>query len=154
LLVPAEPQNSEDRSPESIAARASTLARVPDRHAPAFRGNKGELACRNYGVGGARGQAQAGFPHVVDVALPELWRSRRRGDDETAARLNALLAVMASLDDTCVLSRGGRDALGAVQEGAARVLCHGGAGARSGRRHLKVLDRALIEGHVSPGGAV
>ena len=153
LLVTAAAQNSEDRSPQSIAARASTLARLPDRHAPAFRGNKGELACRNHGVGGARGQAQAGFPHVVDVALPELWRSRRRGDDETAARLNALLAVMASLDDTCVLSRGGRNALSAVRDGAGRVLHHGGAAALLGRCHLKALDRALIEWHVSPGGA-
>jgi triphosphoribosyl-dephospho-CoA synthase len=153
LLVTAAAQPGANRSARSIAARAGALACLPDRHAPALSGNKGELACRNYGVGGARGQAQAGFPHIVDVALPELWRSRRRGDAETAARLNALLAVMASLDDTCVLSRGGRDALSAVQDGARRVLRHGGAAARLGRCHLKALDRALIEWHLSPGGA-
>jgi triphosphoribosyl-dephospho-CoA synthase len=153
LLVTAAAQDLENRSPQNIAARAGTLARLPDRHAPALTGNKGELACLAYGVDGARGQARAGFPHVVDVALPELWRSRMRGDSETAARLNALLAVMASLDDTCVLSRGGHHALAAMQDGARRVLHHGGSAARAGRCHLKTLDRALIELHVSPGGA-
>jgi triphosphoribosyl-dephospho-CoA synthase len=87
------------------------------------------------------------------VALPELARSRERGDSETAARLNALLAVMASLDDTCVLARGGRGALAETQSGARRVLEHGGAATLAGRRHLKALDARLVQLHVSPGGA-
>jgi triphosphoribosyl-dephospho-CoA synthase len=60
---------------------------------------------------------------------------------------------MASLDDTCVLARGGRSALAEMQHGARRVLKHGGAGALAGRRHLKMLDRRLVDLHVSPGGA-
>lgn len=153
LLVTAAASDLSDRTPRAIAARAGSLARLPDRHAPAHTGNKGERACRDYDVGGARGQAQAGFPHVVDIALPELARSRERGDSETAARLNALVAVMASLDDTCVLARGTRTALAELQDGARRVLAHGGAARLDGRRHLKALDRRLVELHVSPGGA-
>jgi triphosphoribosyl-dephospho-CoA synthase len=150
---PTDPADPVDHTPHAIAARAGALARLPDRHAPALTGNKGERACLDYNVGGARGQAQAGFPHVVDVALPELSRSRRRGDSETAARLNALLAIMASLDDTCVLARGGPGALAELQDGARRVLALGGAASLAGRRHLKLLDRRLVELHVSPGGA-
>jgi triphosphoribosyl-dephospho-CoA synthase len=131
---PTDPADPVDHTPHAIAARAGALARLPDRHAPALTGNKGERACLDYNVGGARGQAQAGFPHVVDVALPELSRSRRRGDSETAARLNALLAIMASLDDTCVLARGGPGALVELQDGARRVLALGGAASRAGRR--------------------
>ncbi|MDR5750089.1 MULTISPECIES: triphosphoribosyl-dephospho-CoA synthase [unclassified Caballeronia] len=153
LLVTSAASDMTDRTPRGIAARAGSLARLPDRRAPAHTGNKGEQACRDYDVGGARGQAQAGFPHVVDIALPELTRSRERGDSETAARLNALLAVMASLDDTCVLARGTRTALAELQDGARRVLAHGGAARLDGRRHLKALDRRLVELHVSPGGA-
>ena len=59
-------------------------------------------------------------------------RSRARGDSETAARLNALLAVMARLDDTCVLARGGPHALAEMQHGARRVLEQGGAGGARG----------------------
>ncbi|MFL9903963.1 triphosphoribosyl-dephospho-CoA synthase [Paraburkholderia fungorum] len=153
LLVTGAARELADLAPEAIAARAGSIARVQDRHAPALTGNKGEQACLDYNVCGARGQAQAGFPHVVDVALPELVRSRIRGDSETAARLNALLAVMASLDDTCVLARGGPDALAEMQDGARRVLEQGGAAALAGRRQLKALDRRLVELHVSPGGA-
>jgi triphosphoribosyl-dephospho-CoA synthase len=153
LLVTAAAREPTDITPDGVASRAGSIARLPDRHAPAFTGHKGEQACLDYNVGGARGQAQAGFPHVVEVALPELSRSRIRGDSETAARLNALLAVMASLDDTCVLARGGRSALAELQDEARRVLEHGGADTLAGRRHLKALDRRLVELHVSPGGA-
>jgi triphosphoribosyl-dephospho-CoA synthase len=153
LLVTAAAREPSELDPRVVASRAGSIARVQDRHAPAITGNKGEQACLDYNVGGARGQAQAGFPHVVDIALPELMRSRSCGDSETAARLNALLAVMATLDDTCVLARGGRDALAEMQHGARCVLVRGGAAALAGRRELKTLDRRLVELHVSPGGA-
>jgi triphosphoribosyl-dephospho-CoA synthase len=153
LLVTAAAREPSDLAPQAVAARAGSIAGLQDRHAPAITGNKGEQVCLAYNVGGARGQAQAGFPHVVDVALPELVRSRLRGDSETAARLNALFAVMATLDDTCVLARGGPGALAEMQDGARRVLEQGGAAALAGRRQLKALDRRLVELHVSPGGA-
>jgi triphosphoribosyl-dephospho-CoA synthase len=153
LLVTAAASDPTSPSPAAVAARAGMLARLNDRAAPAVTGNKGELACRRYGVGGARGQAAAAFPHVIDVALPELRRSRGAGEGEDAARLNALVAVMSRLDDTCVLSRGGETALYEVQRGASRVLALGGVGRPAGRQALQVLDARLLALHVSPGGA-
>jgi triphosphoribosyl-dephospho-CoA synthase len=153
LLVTAAAQDPNDRRPNSVAARAGALARLPDRNASQRTGHKGELMCAEHGVGGARGQARAGFPHVIAAALPTMQRSRERGDSENSARLNALLAIMASLDDTCVLARGGRLALRAVQAGARRVLELGGAAKLAGRRQLNALDRQLIGWNVSPGGA-
>ncbi|WP_068638973.1 triphosphoribosyl-dephospho-CoA synthase [Thauera butanivorans] len=153
LLVTAAAMAPSERAPARVAARAGGLARLPDRHAPGFTGNKGELACRAYGVGGARGQAHAGFPHAVHVALPKLRQSRAVGATEDAARLDALLAVMAELDDTCVLSRGGPAALACAQAGARAVLESGGAGTRAGRAALHALERELIARNVSPGGA-
>jgi triphosphoribosyl-dephospho-CoA synthase len=153
LLVTAAAMRPAARAAAGIAARAGALARLPDRFAPVATGHKGEQACRDYGVGGARGQAQAGFPHVVHAALPALRASRARGDSENATRLNALLAVMAELDDTCVLSRGGAAALACVQAGAARVLAAGGAGSLDGRKALLALERQMLARNVSPGGA-
>jgi len=153
LLVTAAAMAPTERSSPRIAGRAGALARIADRHAPASTGHKGERACLAYGVGGARGQASAGFPHVVRVALPELHASRARGDAENAARLNALLAVMAELDDTCVLTRGGPEALASVRRGAAGVLAAGGSGVRAGRRALHALEREMVARNVSPGGA-
>ncbi|NKJ22353.1 triphosphoribosyl-dephospho-CoA synthase [Dyella sp. SG609] len=152
LLAVAAAQAPDELTPAAIAARAGSLARMPDRHAPEHTGHPGERACRRYGVGGARGQAQAGFPHVLGHGLPTLRGARAQGATEHAARLDALLAIMATLDDTCVLSRGGPEALQALQAGARRALAHGCA-TLAGRRELRRLDRELLSRHVSPGGA-
>lgn len=138
---------------ERICAVAGDLARLRDDGAPEYTGHKGEQACLQYGVGGAKGQAQAGFPHVLRVALPELYRSRARGDDETSCRLNALLALMAELDDTCVLARGGAAALDTARRGAAAVLAAGGVAVVEGRGALRQLESCLLAMHVSPGGS-
>ena len=156
LLVTAAAQLQErgdSLAPSAVAARAGALARLTDRSAPLDTSNKGQLACRQYHVGGARGQALAGFPHVLDVGLPALRAARARGDNPTTARLNALLAIIASLDDTCVLSRGGVAALLAVQAGASQVLAAGGAGTRAGTQALLALETKMLELNVSPGGA-
>jgi triphosphoribosyl-dephospho-CoA synthase len=137
----------------AIAARAGLLARIDDPLAPRQTGNKGERACREHGVGGARGQARAGFPQVLAQALPALRAARARGDGEAQARVNALLAVMAALDDTCLLARGGPAALQATQDGARRVLDAGGIGTPDGRRLLAALETQMAAANVSPGGA-
>jgi len=81
-------------------------------------------------------------------------RARRSAHaPESIAHLDALLAIMASLTDTCLLYRGGRTALKAAQQGAAAVIAAGGAGTSHGREHLLVLDNRLLELRVSPGGS-
>ena len=153
LLVAGAAIEPESASPVQTARLAAAIARLPDRHAPQVTGHKGERACRDFGVAGARGQAQAGFPQVIERGLPELLRSRSRGDSETASRLNALLAILSGLDDTCVLSRGGPAALQALQEDAAAVLAGGGVATLAGRRLLHQLDARALALNASPGGA-
>jgi hypothetical protein len=72
---------------------------------------------------------------------------------EEICRLDALLSVMAELDDTWVLYRGGVEALDAVKSGAKAVLVAGGYGSENGRQHMRKLDRELIRRHLSPGGS-
>ncbi|SDG64503.1 triphosphoribosyl-dephospho-CoA synthase [Janthinobacterium sp. YR213] len=155
LLVTAAAQQGArgaSLAPHVVAARAGALARLHDRGAPGATGNKGELACRQYRVDGARGQARAGFPLVTGAGLPALHASRARGDNETTARLNALLAILSQLDDTCVLSRGGEPALLELQTGAARVLAAGGAATAAGTEALLALEAVALARGVSPGG--
>jgi triphosphoribosyl-dephospho-CoA synthase len=153
LLVTATAIQGPDATASTVAEVAATIAQTPDRHAPLRTSNKGERACLEFGVTGARGQAQAGFPHVIELGLPELRRSRMRGDSETASRLNSLLAIISRLDDTCVLSRAGPAALTAFQERAAGVLAAGGVATLSGRRELRQLDSLALACNASPGGA-
>jgi len=151
LLVSAAAQGAAD--PATIAARAAEIARHQDRFTPRVTGSKGERACCAYGISGARGEAMAGFPHVIEVALPCLHAARARGDREDHAQLNALLAVMVDLDDTCILSRGGMPSLLAMQAGAHAVLAAGGAGQKSGAQLLRRLEQQALASNVSPGGA-
>lgn len=137
----------------AIAQMAAVIARLPDRHRPACTGNKGELARAAYGVGGAREQAEAGFPHVMGIGLPALHAARARGDAEPTAQVNALLAIMARLDDTCVLARAGRAGLADVQAGAEAVLDAGGIGTLAGRRRLHDLEATMHARRASPGGS-
>jgi triphosphoribosyl-dephospho-CoA synthase len=140
-----------EASPRETAALAARIAAFPDRNAPA-QDSHGARVCRRYGVRGARGEAVAGFPHIVEVGLPAMWAARAKGADETCARLDALLAIMATLDDTCLLHRGGKPALEAAQRGARDTLMAGGSSSAAGRRALLRLDAELVERNASPGG--
>jgi triphosphoribosyl-dephospho-CoA synthase len=151
LLVAARAMSSAGATPSEVAARAGRIAAFPDRYAPP-QDSQGARACRRYGVRGARGEACAGFPHVVNVGLPAMWAARARGADETCARLDALMAIMTSLDDTCLLHRGGLDALEAAQSGARAVLAAGGSSTAAGWHALLRLDAELLALHASPGG--
>jgi triphosphoribosyl-dephospho-CoA synthase len=150
LLVSVAAMGS--RLPAVVAASAGQLACLPDRNAPNQPSNGSIVSCC-YHVSGARGEAQAGFPHAATVGLPMLYRSRRRGATETEARLDALLAIMMSLNDTCLLHRGGLLALKTAQAGAAAVLAAGGTATARGWRLLQRLDRDLIALNASPGGS-
>jgi triphosphoribosyl-dephospho-CoA synthase len=132
-------------------ALAARIAAFPDRHAPTLDSH-GAQVCRRYGVRGARGEAIAGFPHVIEIGLPAMWAARANGADETCARLDALVAIMATLDDTCLLHRGGLPALEAAQRGARDTLTAGGTATAAGRRALLRLDAELMELNASPGG--
>jgi triphosphoribosyl-dephospho-CoA synthase len=69
------------------------------------------------------------------------------------ARLDALLEIMKSLNDTCLLHRGGLAALQTAQTGAAAVLAAGGTATARGWKLLRRLDRDLIALNASPGGS-
>lgn len=136
----------------TLAARAGRIALLDDP-ATLAHDSHGQQVRRRYGSGGAREQAQQGFPAVIGHGLPQLRRSRANGASEAHARLDALLAIMAVLSDTCVLWRAGPQGLHAVQQGARAVLDAGGSGSLGGRRQLRALDARLLRLNASPGGA-
>jgi len=138
--------------PCAVAARAGRIALIDDPGA-ASEDSHGAHVRRRYGSGGAREQAQLGFPAVIAHGLPQLQRSRALGASETHARLDALLAIMAALADTCVLWRAGPQGLATVQQGARAVLDAGGSATLDGRRQLRLLDEHLLQLNASPGGA-
>ena len=93
---------------------------------------------------GARGEAASGFPHVVGVALPALYAGQALPD--------VFLRLVATVDDTCVLHRGGSEARTIAQRGARTALRAGGCKTAQGRSSIRALERALIARNASPGG--
>jgi triphosphoribosyl-dephospho-CoA synthase len=152
LISAAAMQSDEKRTASEIAATARAIASFEDRAAPRLLSH-GDIVVKRYGASGARGEAVQGFPHVVDVGLPTLRRRRSSGATEDVARLDTLLSIMARLDDTCLLYRGGTDALITAKKNALAVERAGGVGTQVGSQHLTFLDRQLLDLKVSPGGS-
>jgi triphosphoribosyl-dephospho-CoA synthase len=113
----------------------------------------GERARLRFGAAGARGEAEAGFPHALQVGLPALRAARGWGVPEDSARLDALLAIMAVLEDTCLLHRGGLAALRTAKERAWAVLDAGGTASPRGWHRLQTLHDELMARWASPGGS-
>lgn len=117
-------------------------------HAP------GAQARRRHGIGGAPAEAAAGFPTLYGVGLPAFRRGGRlRPDDPEAARVEACLALIAHLEDTNLLHRGGPEGYAFAREEAARFIAEGGVGQADWRARAKALHRAFIARNLSPGGA-
>ncbi|HBW9586606.1 TPA: DUF1380 domain-containing protein [Klebsiella pneumoniae] len=136
-----------------IEVNAEALQKVVALAAQFIRFSKGLRASRRWQVPGAREEAQCGFPHITRLALPQLQHSRARGASEPQAQLDALMAIMTSLSDTCVLSRAGMAGLQAMQQGACEVLAAGGCASFAGRAALARLDAIMLALNASPGGA-
>jgi triphosphoribosyl-dephospho-CoA synthase len=152
LISAAAMHDDEHPTASKIAATAQIIASFEDRAAPRLVSH-GDVVAKRYGASGARGEALQGFPHVVEVGLPTLRLRRTSGATEYVARLDALLSIIARLDDTCLLYRGGTDALMTAKEHALTVERAGGVGTEIGRQQLTLLDRQLLKIKVSPGGS-
>jgi len=131
---------------------AGKLAGLPDRFVSVGE-THGQSVLRRYGASGAKGEAVAGFPHVLKFGLPALRAARASGASEEEARVEALLQIMTSLCDTCLLHRGGEVALAAAQQGARSVMDAGGLRNAKGFAAFAVLDETLMGLWASPGGS-
>lgn len=135
---------------DALCARAGALAAASLREldARAARAETGgELQYARSGRTGARGEAAAGFPHVRGIALPALRGALEAGASLNEAGLRALTALMARVEDSNLLRRGGEAGLRSVQRRAAALEDAFSQDA------LRRLDAELIDGNLSPGGS-
>ncbi len=132
-----------ERTARRIARHAGELARMHDRFAP-LTASHGRAVARRFAAGGARGEAASGFGNVIAIALPALRRGEPLSD--------VFLRLVATVDDTCVLHRGGLPALALAKRGARRALHAGGSRTGAGVASIRALERALLTHNASPGG--
>lgn len=112
----------------------------------------GLQAARRYGVAGARGEAQKAFPAVFRVALPALRDALARGCDARHAQVSAFFALLAHVDDTNVLHRGGAEGLTFVRRVAREFRDAGDVHACGALARADAIHREFVARRLSPGG--
>ena len=110
----------------------------------------GEKLFEQYGITGARGQAEAGFPAVFRVGLPVLEEGMEKGISFNDALCAALLHIIATTWDTNLIKRGGMAAYGQIQAVLQSLLK---AEPFPKPEIIAQLDRAFIKQNLSPGGS-
>jgi triphosphoribosyl-dephospho-CoA synthase len=121
---------------------------------PVLLHSHGMRAHRRFGAGGARAEAANGFPSVYQVGLPALHRAAlvAPGDAE-AARVEACFALIAVVEDTNLLHRGGLDGLMFARRVARQFLGRGGVGAPDWRERAGAIHDSFVARRLSPGGS-
>lgn len=112
----------------------------------------GSRARERHRVGGALGEAIAGFPGVTEGALPALTAALAAGLDFDRAAVQALFLLLTRLDDTNLLHRGGREGLALARERAREFLAAGGVQAADWRPRALAVHREFVALRLSPGG--
>ncbi|MHC5256487.1 triphosphoribosyl-dephospho-CoA synthase [Streptomyces sp. UC4497] len=87
------------------------------------------------------------------TVLPELRAARERGVPEETAQLDALLTLIASLDDIRVAQDKGPLAVRMIRQDAAAVLAAGGSGTAEGSRLLSELDEEMLRYGICPAAS-
>ncbi|TFU99171.1 triphosphoribosyl-dephospho-CoA synthase, partial [Bacillus stratosphericus] len=110
---------------------------------------------REYGLGGARGEALSGFATVTDIALPAYRQAFAATGNRSHALRYALLKLLAHNRDTNVVKRGGIEALGLLQRQAQAVLANGQLFRRPQPLYLalKQFDQWCTQRNLSTGGS-
>jgi triphosphoribosyl-dephospho-CoA synthase len=121
---------------------------------PVLLHSHGSAARRRFAAGGARAEAALGFPSVYQIGLPALRRGARAvPDDAEAARVEACFALIASLEDTNLLHRGGIDGLRFARRTTRHFIDTGGVRRPGWRARAQAVHDSFVSRRLSPGGA-
>jgi triphosphoribosyl-dephospho-CoA synthase len=121
---------------------------------PVLLHSHGTAARRQFHAGGARAEAASGFPSVYRIGLPALRRAARvLPRDPEAARVEACFALIASVEDTNLLHRGGLDGLRFARKTTRIFLDQGGVRRSGWRERACAVHNDFVARRLSPGGS-
>ena len=110
----------------------------------------GQQLYRRYGITGVRGEAEQGFPAVLNIGLPVLKQGLAQGLDLNDSGCATLLAILAHSEDTNLITRGGREAQLHLKNKLQSLLQEN---PYPSRQTLQQLDEEFIQKNLSPGGS-
>ncbi|MCL1817098.1 MAG: triphosphoribosyl-dephospho-CoA synthase [Clostridiales bacterium] len=113
----------------------------------------GEKLFASYGATGIRGEAQSGFFNVAQYGLPALMSAFKQKATLSQAIVFTLLNLMAHVEDTTILWRGGLSSLQTLQKMAQEACASGSVFSTAGLADLETLRNFCQEHRLSPGGS-
>ena len=113
----------------------------------------GQRAAQRFHLRSANAEAAAGFPTLFEVSLPALELAFAMGLAPRSAKVHALFATMARLDDTNVAHRGGMEGVDFVKSKAAQFLENGSVTQSDWVAQARVIHAEFVARRLSPGGS-
>ncbi|NVY96223.1 triphosphoribosyl-dephospho-CoA synthase [Lactobacillus sp. DCY120] len=111
----------------------------------------GQRQYQAYGFTGIRGEAAAGFPIVIEKALPRLERSSGTLNQRL---LDTLMEIVGQIQDSNLIKRAhGPQVLTQVQQQVQQYFALGGSQTVAGSQYLQKLDQQFTAQHWSLGGS-
>lgn len=148
LITSAYMVSDQKNDPYEILKTAGEIASFQDRNYIVDEKTNGDVVKDTYGIKGARGEAEAGFPNIRYYGLPAF----KQGLDDNCSiehtLLITLLHLMMHVDDTCILHRAGMSGLEFVKREAKKALDSDDFFAG-----LKTMNEQFKERNISPGGS-
>ena len=141
-------------SPDAVLAECAAMTKglVSEDYVnltPETAKTAGQKLYLQYGITGVRGQAEAGFPAVLNVGLPKLEAALAAGKSINEAGCAALLAMLANTVDTNMIRRGGYEL---AKETAEKLNILLEKEPFPSKETLEKLDAVFTRDNLSPGG--
>lgn len=105
------------------------------------------------GRAGAREEAAQGFPSIFQLALPHFQSMIQSGRSRQAAAMETLFLLIANVDDTNLVHRGGLDGSVFAKNRAAFFLNAGGTSQPDWLDLAKLIHSEFVGRNLSPGGS-
>ena len=140
------------RCPEAICAQAAAMTQgiVKTDLEGADSQTTGEKLYAQYGITGIRGQAEAGFPVLLQVGLPTLEAGLSNGLSLEESGCAVLLHLMCAITDTNLIARSDLDTQKAVCREVGMLLAQTPFPSAEA---LERLNDSFIQRNLSPGGS-
>ena len=113
----------------------------------------GEKLFLKYGIEGIRGEVEKGLPSILNVGYPQFIKGMQSNIGLNNAMIDSLLHLIATVEDTTILSRLGIDGLKKAQIEAKKVISQGSVYTEEGIKGILDLDKYFIKENISPGGS-
>ena len=147
-------ERSQWRDPNRVLAECAAMTQglVSRDYAtltPEAAKTAGQKLYLQYGITGVRGQAEGGFPAVLNIGLPKLEAGLAAGKSINESGRAALLSMLADTVDTNMIHRGGYELAKETSERLKTLLEQEPF---PSEETLEALDEEFVRNNLSPGG--